>query len=254
MQNNEQRANNARRLAALLLARPDPTSCNSCLERLEEYIDRQLSGTDYRDALPTVAEHLDSCVACAESYALLYETRLATANSPAHIPPPDLSFLEPDAGRPLTPAQLRAYRTTQRTNVLAAAITSAGNRVSLNLSPGLLAANQAPATALRDASGADAPIYELAFTTPSAAISQLQLHVYRDDQATDACTLRVQVALVDRDWPELAGVRVTVHGAGRVQQTTTDQWGEAVFSELPLTELGQLQVELDPSGAEPTSA
>jgi hypothetical protein len=86
----------ARRLARVIVAQHDQTTCDACLDQLEEYISAQLAGEDYTVLFPAVAPHLDSCAACAKSYALLYEVRLAEndVRVPASIPEPDFSFLQ----------------------------------------------------------------------------------------------------------------------------------------------------------------
>src|SRR5689334_3871436 len=94
----------ARRLAQALLAQFDDAACAACLDGLEEYIADQAAGEDYLTRWPAVARHLDSCVACAEAYALLYELRvdIRAAPLPAGIPEADLSFLQEGASGPLT--------------------------------------------------------------------------------------------------------------------------------------------------------
>ena len=85
----------ARRLAQAVVAAHSETACTECLDGLEAYVTAQMDGENYLALHPEVAAHLDGCVACAESYALVYEGRLAEQQvpSPAHVPAWDLSFL-----------------------------------------------------------------------------------------------------------------------------------------------------------------
>src|SRR4051794_18046946 len=86
-----------RALARAILQQENTDSCSTCMGNLEDYIALQLDGGDYLTTLSHVATHLDGCVACSESYALLYPVLLAERTStlpmPAAVPAPDLSFL-----------------------------------------------------------------------------------------------------------------------------------------------------------------
>ena len=72
----------ALRLARLLIEQPDPAACERCLDKLEAYCQAELSGASGAAVDPETARHLDACVACAESYALLYEALLYSAAVP----------------------------------------------------------------------------------------------------------------------------------------------------------------------------
>jgi len=224
----------AHALAHTLLAAPDQAACDACLDALDGYVDAQLAGQGYAALLPAVAAHLDGCVDCAQSYAVLYEVRLAEASGalpvPAHIPPPDLGFL---AGRP-TLAEL-----------LAGAVRRAGDTLRLTLGETLLALLRltppAPALSLRDAG--DEPLFAVDLPSPDPLVARLTLAAYPAD-VPGSCQVQVGVALPDRVWPQLAGLSVRLVGRDLERSALTDPWGEASFERVPLTALPGLNVEL----------
>jgi len=242
----------ARRLAQALLAPLDEAACTACLDALEEYITDQLAGADYTARWPAVAQHLDSCVACAESYTLLYETRLASHSmlQPARIPVADLSFLLPATSGPLAPGALRADRPARLRAAIGTAVERSGARMRLTLSRALLnllpPPSAGPALAFRGGEGA--PLIELTLDEPGAEVERLQLSAYAEAEAPEHCTVRIQLALHDRAWPDLAGARITLAAGDDRRQATTDAWGEAVFAGVPVKALLGLQVEVDADG------
>jgi hypothetical protein len=42
--------------------------CDACFERLDEYVELELSGRDADTAIPGMREHLQGCPACAEEH------------------------------------------------------------------------------------------------------------------------------------------------------------------------------------------
>lgn len=226
----------ARRLAETIATAPTDADCVACLDMVERYIDAQLSGDDYVTRFLVTAQHLDACVECAESYALIYEVRLAEAAlpDPLRIPAPDLSFLA------LSPAE--RLRT-----VLAGALGRAGAGLRLAFSQPLLAAlaalPAAPSLALRG-NEPGAPLLDLLVSAPAPTIDELRVSLYADAARPGFGTLRAQLALAGRDWPDLAGVRVLVRWPGGEQQAASDEWGEALIAGVPLEQLEQLVVEV----------
>ena len=58
-----------RDLITRLLGTPrEDTGCEGALARLAEYVESELAGSEMAELLPTVAEHLRNCPACAEDY------------------------------------------------------------------------------------------------------------------------------------------------------------------------------------------
>jgi hypothetical protein len=223
----------AHALARALLAAPDEAACAECLDALESYVDAQLAGEGYEALLPAVAAHLDGCVECSESYAALYDVRLAEARGelplPAAIPQPDLSFLP---RRPLA-------------ELIAGAVRRAGETLRLALSETLLdalrEAPRPPALALRDVE--DEPLFALELPAPDPQVARLTLAAY-PEEAPGSCQVQVAVALPGRAWPQLAGVPVRLVGRGIERSALTDPWGEASFERVPLMALPGLSVEL----------
>jgi hypothetical protein len=223
----------AHALARALLAAPDPAACDACLDALEGYVDAQLAGEGYQALLPTVAAHLDSCVECAVSYAVLYEVRLAEARGAlpsVAAPPPDLSFLPQRQGL---------------AELLVGALRRAGDTLRLALSEPLLDAlrdaPRPPALALRDAD--DEPLFALDLATPDPLVERLTLAAYAES-SPGSCQVQVSVALPGRSWPQLAGLPVRLVSRNLERSALTDPWGEASFERIPLTALPGLSVEL----------
>jgi predicted anti-sigma-YlaC factor YlaD len=42
--------------------------CDECFERLDEYVELELAGTDPEGAVPGMRAHLEGCPACREDY------------------------------------------------------------------------------------------------------------------------------------------------------------------------------------------
>ncbi len=226
-------------LARTLIAAHDEAACAACLAQLEAYLDAQLGGQPYATLLPEVARHLDSCVACAEAYALLYETRVADAAlvAPPRIPAPNLSFLE--AGALSAGERLRA--------ALAGAVERAGARLSLSFTRpllDLLASSAAAAPALRGE--ALTPLLDLTINQADEQLAQLRVSAYLAQGTDDSCDLRVQVQLRERDWPNLAGVSVAWLVGDARREERTDAWGEAVIAGVPRAALEAARLEVEP--------
>lgn len=232
------------RLAALIVSPPGP--CAGFLDQIEGYTQAQLAGADYRGRFPELARHLDQCVACAESYALVYADLAVAAPAEGVLPAPDLSFLEPGASGPLSPAELRLRRAGARLReLLGGALERAGATLRLQLSPGLLAAAAPPPPALAYRAATAPPLHELTIDRPAPGIAQLQLSIYAAQGDPSRCDLRVSVSLPDREWPDLAGVAITLRGPAQTWQIVSDPWGEAVAAGLPADIVEQLIVEVE---------
>jgi hypothetical protein len=230
-----------RRLAAVLTDLVDAADCQRCLDQIEDYIDRQLAGHDYRRQLPAIARHLDQCVRCAEDYALVYEVRrnAAALPQPASIPPARLEFLRRP---PETPV---AERLDQH-SALRAALSVEGARLTVTLSPALLAALPPPPAQAMALRSVEAPLLlTIAFEQPSPQIASLQLSAHRHPPASVLILLRVQVELYDREWPDLAGIAVRLSLGQEQREAATDAWGAAIFSNIPQVRLSDLAVTVE---------
>lgn len=229
-----------RRLAQVIRMKPDDAACLACLNQLDAYIAAQLGGEDYAARFPDVARHLDGCVECAQAYARLYELERAamaeTLPQPAHLPRPDLGFLQPQS--PSLAERLRA------------ALRRAGDRFTLRLSDDLLAGlRPAPAIALTRAP-ADAERYAevLLVLRPDESLrSELPfgLTAYRDARRPDECLLEVSVELPGRSWPDLGGLTVALVLGTQKREAVTDAWGLAAFEGVPVAALGEASVEVE---------
>ena len=45
--------------------------CDECFERLDIYVETELSGVEARDAMPLVGDHLDKCADCLREFEAL---------------------------------------------------------------------------------------------------------------------------------------------------------------------------------------
>lgn len=235
----------ARRLAQTITTQHTEAKHIACLDALEAYIDAQLARRDYLRLFPAVAQHLDSCVACAASYALVYDARTAevTALEQIRVPTPELGFLQ-----------------SSRTALLQRRLAEAVERVApqhmrIRLSQALLdllLPPQTPALALRSIA-ADAPLMTMTLDQLGDTPIQIQLSIYEQHDAPALCTLRAQVTLADREWPELDGIAVAIRFGATQRAATTDPWGEAVFADIPRLALDGLQIEVDAGSPPQTS-
>ena len=242
MDHHHQKEAQARRLAQIIVASQDDIACVACLDQLEAYVNAQLAGDNYLALFPAVVQHLDSCVDCAESYALLYEVRLAenTAPLPAVAAEPEYML----------------SAATRLREALRQAVEHTGMRIRLTLTQTLLDALptiQTPAPTLRAGTSSNAPSIDLDLDDRASPVSRLRLTMHPVTGATESYSVRVQVALYDRAWPDLADIAVTLQYGGTQRHALTDPWGEAVFDDVPATALVGLQLEVDAGTAPPIS-
>lgn len=60
-------------LMALSRTREEEIGCDECFERLELFVEMELSGLDAASAMPLVEDHLDKCGDCREEFEALLE-------------------------------------------------------------------------------------------------------------------------------------------------------------------------------------
>jgi hypothetical protein len=225
----------AQQLAQALLTEPNEQECQACLDVLEAYVDAQLAEQPYSIQYPQVAGHLDSCVACAESYALVYETRRneATLPQPAAIPQPDLSFL----------ASVTAI--DQFSTLITNAIEWVGSQLRFSFSQALLNLIPPPLPGTLVLRGTHIqPRYDFTIAITGGAISQLRLIAMPSAANSDQCDLQIQLSIPGRDWPDLADILVTLSYGTQQVSATTDAWGEAVFAGVPQDALATMRVDV----------
>jgi hypothetical protein len=224
----------AQRLSQVLLATPSEQDCQACLDALEAYIDAQLAGQPYTTRYTQVAQHLDACIACAESYGLIYETRLneATQPEPAAIPKPDLSFL--------TPASTAI---DQLNSLITSATEWLGNQLRFSFSQALLDLLPPPMPSTLAVRGSQAmPLQDITLELAGGSISQVHVVVLQRAEATDQCDLHIQLTIPGREWPDLVGIPITLNYGVQHASALSDAWGEAVFRGVPIRELAEMQI------------
>lgn len=232
----------AHRLARVLVEQPDQAACMACLDILEDYVTAQLGQQNYMARFPQVAQHLDSCVECAESYDLIYQALAENQQTVAiNVPEPDLRFLQQAAGPTNKSLQLK--------QALTDAIERTGKRLKLTLSQALLdllPPPQQPAFAMRSSpSELGTPLFELEMDEPGEELMYLHLSVYREAGTPSRCTVRVQVTIQGRDWPDLEGIPIVLRAGDEQRRQQTDPWGEVVFTGVPAAALPGLQIEVE---------
>ncbi len=221
----------------MLGQQPNDADCRLCLSQLHDYVVAQQAKEDYRTQFAWTAQHLDSCVACAEAYDLLFEMVLAEAQDelaqPEQIPPPDLSFLTavPDLPTVLSQAiQQTRQQLTLQLNTLLTTLLAPASQAALTRSTGEGRYGQ--------------KLLELAPDQVPEAALPLTLTAYADREQPKRCLVEVTVELPDVSWPDLAGRNVTLIAGEQVWTAQTDEWGTAVFLDVLILDLDTLRLEV----------
>ena len=58
-------------LRRVLRTRPDEIGCETCYEKLDQFVEMELNGKDAAEALPLLKRHMELCSGCSEEYAAL---------------------------------------------------------------------------------------------------------------------------------------------------------------------------------------
>ena len=61
--------------------RAEEIDCDECLERLDRFVETELSGLDAAEAMPMVQDHLDKCADCREEFEALLDALRATEDA-----------------------------------------------------------------------------------------------------------------------------------------------------------------------------
>ena len=221
----------------------EPLTCTECEALLPDYVQAQQSGEGGEARWEPVAVHLSGCPHCAEARAelelLIEQAYTPGGQRPERTPAPDLSFLDP--GRTGTPA---APQTWQLDNL---------GRLIVEFTDELLGSLLPPARQPAFAwvgikSSAPGVLFELPIQTSDADL-HVTIQAERARAASDHCVLSVQVDIPSRGgWPHLAGTAVTLKQSDHEpRQEWTDAFGEAVFDEIPVENLGGLVIEVLPN-------
>ena len=217
--------------------------CDRCLSQLSDFVDAQLAGEPVETRFAWLIQHLDRCVACAEAYALVYESVLAEDNGrlplPTSIPEPNLDFLE-SAKRDLA-------------ELLKDALVQTAVSLSLQLNEAILGL-LAPLPSAVTRAGEDGRFSErlLELSEQRVADVPIKLVAYRDQQQPTLCLLEVTVEPAGESWPDLGGRQVTVTmdereetpALSRVEVSVTDDFGLAVFNDIQIEHLKSLKIDV----------
>lgn len=239
--NNSHDAMAAQRLAQVLVTHDDPLACDACEQALDMYVEAQLAGHIDTNDWSTVAAHLDACVRCSETYALLYELRLAEARGPvpASIPSFALDFL------PVVKPSVVTAGISLR-EALRDAVTTNSQRLRIRLSLALLALVPPPASplgALRSA-GEQIPLYELILEN-EGPFERVRLIVHPQSDQPEQRSLHIQVEMHGRSWPDLGDLPVRIDTNSGRRESLTDAWGEVVFDHVAAEVIPELAIEVD---------
>ena len=222
---------------AMLGQQPDEADCRLCLSQLHDYVMAQQAGEAYRSEFAWTAQHLDSCVACAEAYGTLYETLLAEARGalpqPAALAAPDLSFLTAVSDLPA---------------LLSRAIRQMGQRFTLQLNAALNNLLTPPPHAALTRSAEEGrygrKLLELTPDQVPEAVIPLTLAAFTDRERPDYCLVEVTVEPPGLSWPDLGGQTVTLAAGDKSWAAQTDEWGTAVFPDILILDLDTLFLDV----------
>lgn len=239
---NKREEDQARRFLTILGQKHQAELCARCQIDLEIYVATQLAGEPYRTRFAATADHLDGCPECAEAYALLYEAAWAEQHgrlpAPTYFPNPDLGFLKADSDKRSWLDQLRE------------AIQLNQEKFRFQLTTSLAAVLQPPpAVAFTRSGSEDARYGRLLLSLTPERFPELDLPVsllvYEDGQNPANCLLEVTVEPPGQSWPDLGGRTVTVAMWESAQTAVTDDWGTAVFPDIPIATLDSLRLDID---------
>ena len=154
--------------------------------------------------------------------------------APAKLPSPDLSFLQ---ARPSLSSLLSAHMQTT------------ADKITLQLTDVLLALfNPLPQAApVRSVSGRYTDVIHILTPehVPELALP-FSLTAYRDSQHADLCLLEINVSPPGISWPDLEGYVVQLTYADQVRDAKTDDWGTAVLTDIPINQLPELLITIEP--------
>lgn len=215
---------------ALTASPADP--CPVTLDQIEAYIKAQLAGVGTLEAFRTLSQHLSLCQSCVSSYTRLYrallaekEGRLGQTTPARHF---DLPFL------PAAPTLMEQVQ---------AALQQIGETITLQLSAALLQ-SCAPAPALALRGPGDEPFFTLEPDEALRAQWPATVTAYRDANQPDVCTVKVQVKPLGRPFPHRKGIQVTLSSATARWQASTDAYGNALLTGIPVAQLPTLKIDL----------
>ena len=223
---------------AMLRYKPTETDCTLCLSQLEAYVQTQLNRPAAAAEFGWLRQHLDSCPACAEAYGLLYELVWTEENGrlpqSTHIPEPDLRVL----------SQSGDWLKSLKDALL---ITPEQVRLQLNEAlVRLLTPSPAPASTRAGGDGRyQSKLLELTADQAQSAAVPFTLTAYADQQQPDRCLVEITVQPPGQSWPDLGGNQVAVTAAGQTVVAATDDWGTAVFPDLPRSQLETLVIIIE---------
>jgi hypothetical protein len=189
------------------------------------------------------------------AYASVPEPDFGALHSAVHasVPEPDFSVPEPDFSILDAATRLR--------NALASAVERTGSQLRLTLTQALLDAlprpqQLAPAYAMAYRSGEQPgiPLVDLELDEPEDEVTHLQLTAHPKGAPPTYCTIRVQLALQGRDWPDLAEIPVILKLDNSQRLALTDAWGQVSFEDVPTLALAGLQIAVDTGATPPISA
>ena len=221
---------------AILSNEEDILTCEQCDQQIEKYVEASFDKVEL-ESFKDVRIHLEQCPRCAKNYAELYMVaELATMTEikmPSNKPEFDLSFLEPKTDIPtiinkwghliikfsrelLQPRNPISYATVAvRSDELALSVDSSDSNYNFTM----------------EIDG-----------------KRLVVIVRREDlqDTPEKCTIIVEIDTPEEDdWIDWEGKEIVLRRQGReIYKQHTDPFGQAIFENVIIQDLQQLQVDI----------
>lgn len=218
--------------------------CKRCMAVVRTIMsDAALDGSSADSVVPfpaAVCEHLAECTACVEDFLWCCA---AQATSPEDASSTALSPGERwSAGS--SPGPAHRDRAAEWVSVLMEAIHHDDETMALHLTPRLISLLE-DAVAVGQVRAASGGRYDdTLFMVAPQALWPHAITAYRDSMRETMSLVEIEVSVAGRDWPDLAGIQVSVSTASQRWVRQTDAWGVAACENVPTSELLQAVIEV----------